>query len=418
MDSKRDYHLRAMWYNLNIMAEESVKGSSIWRKALPWLPGVGITIFAVYVYPQLVDEGYFRKSPYWLPGLIVICLLCWLIPLLTHHRFARFVKLLEQILGLRTARIALVVVFLFIALALLKGGSVLFSKHKTHLKELQPDNHLQQTYNIESQQQPSQTQQQPDGHGEPNRPRASSPSAIPKVRLMIRRPEVILIFKTSPLFTEESKAKITKAVDDFRSYLIKIGFDIPKEVPPLGVAKGLLMSGSSPHSGPYNATMVIPEESLNNPSDSVIRAYAAYLFRELIPENPPNIQQARFSGEAVRLFADYYRCSFLGRRTVEYPPELDTWEATLWRIRQQHGQDFMDKSMFFAIKRWMPYGFDKQDADFDRYFSIRLEIGVAVFDNNGQPLNSIRDLLKEKIFGHNLSTINQLSGFITDGKSI
>ncbi len=229
---------------------------------------------------------------------------------------------------------------------------------------------------------------------------------------------VKVTFKSSPLFTEARKKRITNILNNFYGYLAEIGFEIPKEVPPLGVAKGLLMSGGTAHGGPYNADMVIPEETLDSPDDMIIRAYAEYLFRELIPENPPNLKQGRSLGEAVRLFADYYRCSFFGRRTVEYPPELDTWEATLWSIREKYGQDFMDKSMFFAIKRWMPYGFARTDTDFDNYFAVRLEMGAVVFDNNGMPLNGIRDLLKERIVGRHLAAINELSDFVTDGNSI
>ncbi len=73
------------------------------------------------------------------------------------------------------------------------------------------------------------------------------------------RPEVVMIFKASPLFTEPRKERITKIVDDYRHYLMRVGFEIPKEVPPLGTAKGLGMSGGSEGGGVFNADMVIPE---------------------------------------------------------------------------------------------------------------------------------------------------------------
>ncbi len=99
---------------------------------------------------------------------------------------------------------------------------------------------------------------------------------------------------------------------------------------------------------------------------------------------------------AVQLVAYYYGSSFLGHAVFQPAPGLDKWASVLWDFRREYGKAFMDKAMFLAIKRWQPYGFDKQDVDFDSYFGLRFEAGAAVLDNNGQPLGHIRDMLKRR----------------------
>jgi len=44
---------------------------------------------------------------------------------------------------------------------------------------------------------------------------------------------VALIFKESSLFTGERKARLSNEVNAFYRYLAEIGFNLPKEAPPL-----------------------------------------------------------------------------------------------------------------------------------------------------------------------------------------
>jgi hypothetical protein len=211
--------------------------------------------------------------------------------------------------------------------------------------------------------------------------------------------EVVVTFSASPHFNKENKKRIILALDRFRSYLVSIGYDVPKHTPPLGTSADMYMSGSAGRGmKPEYGHMVIPETTLDNPDDAAIRVYSIYLFSHLIPEEPPNDKIGSLKGMATRIFADYYRSSFYNRRQREDPAELDRWEAVIWEIRDKHGKEFMDKAVFYAIKRWQPYGFDRTDKDFNSYFSSRIAAGVAALDNNGYPLDEIRKLLKERGF--------------------
>lgn len=213
-------------------------------------------------------------------------------------------------------------------------------------------------------------------------------------------PEVQMIFKSSLKFTPYHRWKITREADDFRNYLIEVGFDVPRQVPPLGVAPNAIMSGAVEGAGALGADMVIPEESLANPGDPFRVAYSEYLFGNLVPEHPKNLQESERVGRAVRIFADYYRCSYANKLSVfyPYPPDLGKWESALWELRGKYGREFMDKAMFYATKRWLPYGTDQSDKDFDSYFALRIEVGIAVFDNNGNPINEVREFWKQKGF--------------------
>ncbi|HEY5259294.1 MAG TPA: hypothetical protein VIJ46_01510 [Rhabdochlamydiaceae bacterium] len=102
----------------------------------------------------------------------------------------------------------------------------------------------------------------------------------------------------------------------------------------------------------------------------------------------------------MRIFEDYYRCSFEGKRInyQPYPLQLARWEDALWELRSKYGKNFMDAAMFYAVKRWRPFGSMKNDdpADFDSFFSWRLLAGVAVLDNNTYPFKDIRSFLVQK----------------------
>jgi hypothetical protein len=210
-------------------------------------------------------------------------------------------------------------------------------------------------------------------------------------------PEVVVIFKESPLFTEKRREKIIEAFDEFRSYLVRLGFDIPKDIPPLGVAKGLIMAGGSQYGTVYDMHIVIPEETLDDPKWTVTCAYSNYTFWRLIPDRSTNTQDAQMTGKAVRIVADYFRDSFVGKQTVSGVQAIDEWESALWNLREKYGHDLTDRAMFFAVKRWVPYGeFKREDVTFNSFFKSRIANGFSVLDNNSELLTEVGKLIAAK----------------------
>jgi hypothetical protein len=209
------------------------------------------------------------------------------------------------------------------------------------------------------------------------------------------KPDVVVIFKSSPLFTAFRKWRIIQASDEYRNYLIGIGYEVPAVVPPIGAVPGYITMGQFGRG--YNQAMILSDEGMKiDLGDSVRFGYGSTFFFNEIKEPILDQESAGRHGEAVRIFADYYRCSFANKRIIyaQTPSDLGKWEDALWELRAKYGKDFMDAAMFYAVKRWAPFDSMKdQDVDFDSFFSWRLLAGVAVLDNNTYPFNDVRAYL-------------------------
>jgi hypothetical protein len=208
------------------------------------------------------------------------------------------------------------------------------------------------------------------------------------------KPEIELIFKQSPLFTVERKAKITSELDSFRKYLINVGFEIPRKVPPIGVSKGAPnIAGVSPGTI-YDAQIYLKEQDLDNP-ESAIGAYSLYLFTMLI--FPPDAS-SRFVMPTGWVFADYYYASYTKEFNINPKSNYAGVEQSLHEIWVKRGKDFTDKLLFYTKERWYPP--DATDTDFQNCFAKKVLVGAAVTENLG---SGSRDSDIYKTFEKNLA---------------
>jgi hypothetical protein len=109
------------------------------RRYLSLLPGLGLTVLTVFLYPTLLDQGYIRPNLYILPILCVACLTCFFVPFLAHHRFLTALLWFENRFGVANPRMTLILITVFGAVlggAFAYGGTVLFRKHKLHIAEV------------------------------------------------------------------------------------------------------------------------------------------------------------------------------------------------------------------------------------------------------------------------------------------
>ena len=72
-------------------------------------------------------------------------------------------------------------------------------------------------------------------------------------------------------------------MDNYRKYLVGVGFDIPKQLPPLGVSDGLISAGGG-GGAIYHFSLTIPKDELAHPGDVLREVYGFFLFQNLIPE--------------------------------------------------------------------------------------------------------------------------------------
>lgn len=228
------------------------------------------------------------------------------------------------------------------------------------------------------------------------RPGATASVTVTKGHIDIH-PElhVHLIFKASPLFTDARKKQISRTVDDFWRYLASIGFDPPKEFPPLEVEPGrraFAMERQFPGTI-YSDTIRIGEKNLDNSED--IRAmYARYIFDKLFNTGATD-RRGGFQMASAEIFARYY----LASASNKPPVAANKWDKALWDIRLKHGKEFTDRALFYTFKQWEVPVDDPEKEDFDAFFGGRFWNGVHVEDNRMQHRASIASILETEGVG-------------------
>jgi hypothetical protein len=109
------------------------------KLVLGFLPGIGMTIFTIFVWPIAVDQGYFRHNVYILPVLLALVVVCWLLPLLLNYRALRLLLFVENRWGAKHPKmtfLAVVCIGGIIGASIAGGGWLVFQKHKEHVGEL------------------------------------------------------------------------------------------------------------------------------------------------------------------------------------------------------------------------------------------------------------------------------------------
>lgn len=209
-------------------------------------------------------------------------------------------------------------------------------------------------------------------------------------------PQAKLIFKASPLLTSARRMRIQGEVDDYYRYLSSIGFDTPKEIPPVGVRPGKVTFRSSGYPGTiYSEELMLPGDYLDD-KRRVIAAFSIWIFDKLFMPNPSDLNGFLFTSAII--FSNYYYADF-----NNVPPSAprrdalgDKWISAIWDIRQKHGREFANKSLFYTFKQWHVPVENQADENFDMYFGRRFMIGVDVEDNMRQHLESVTQILKAR----------------------
>lgn len=219
--------------------------------------------------------------------------------------------------------------------------------------------------------------------------------------------QVKLIFKNSPLFTPKRKRQITIEIDAFRKYLIGLGFDVPKEMPPIGTfhGKGFQSAypGSLGNNLPFNADIYIGDEAIDDPT-SWRRVYAYYFFTVIFDRHSQKDAGLKFRKEwIIHIFLDYFANSYPNKRP-KFAKGINEWVNALWDIRDSCGQDFTDRALFYTsevkieAEEKIEKDFKNFEKDFNKDFSLRFLDGAWVVDNNLRNRSKIVEILKR----HNL----------------
>jgi hypothetical protein len=191
-------------------------------------------------------------------------------------------------------------------------------------------------------------------------------------------------FKSSPLFTEKRQRDIVWNLNEYYVYLKKVGFDLPVEIPPLGLSPphSAMLSGGS--QGPaYYSHLIITEDTVDNPN--ILRSvYSTYTFNRMLVwpdayKTGLSRTEAKDDEVAVWIFSCYFPASFSGRKACADEAPGHNWTEAIWEVRSKYGQDYTDGLMCYTVTMW---GVPAKYADsFDKFFRYRLAGGESVKDN-------------------------------------
>jgi hypothetical protein len=217
-------------------------------------------------------------------------------------------------------------------------------------------------------------------------------------------PQLNLIFKNTPLFTEARKERIAEEMEKFYRYLVRLGLDAPRDLPPIGVTKGGDRGVVIYPFPVYMSSIYISEKSIDDPR-AARGAYSSYCFFVLLDAYNPN-RHDRDSDRrhtAAWVFRDYFEASFSKSPPPSGTSQLYKWLAVLWDVRQQLGEAPTDRMVAFTLKSFNDFTDLNPKEDFDYYFYLSMVRGGAViFDNKD---SSWRQIIKDAMLKNGFSNI-------------
>jgi len=210
---------------------------------------------------------------------------------------------------------------------------------------------------------------------------------------------VVVSFKDSPALTKKRRTNIEIGLDDFYRYLKNLGFDFPREVPPIGVSPPHSVMSAGGGQGPaYYSSLIISEDVVDDPR--IVRTvYAGYTFNRILvwPDAwKSNISRAEAEDDEVAawVYECYFPRSFDGQSTCDSSAPGHKWVDAMWDVRQKYGQEYADSLMCYTLKMWRDIPSKYLD-NFDRFFRYRLAAGESVKDNSTDRYSELNKIFQD-----------------------
>jgi len=217
---------------------------------------------------------------------------------------------------------------------------------------------------------------------------------IRPIRAGFPKPVLKVNFKISPLLTVARRDAITRNLDAYYRFLTDVGFELPKEVPPLGfLASNFITAGGALQGTVYDSQILVPAASADDPE--VFRVgYSSWAFSYLFRSDPSD-PRADFFRTSAFLYSCYFRSSYDNRNRCNFPDDPHTnWTGALWDIRLKHGRKFADAMLYYAY-RTRENRFPNESG-FDTFFKDRLLNGTVVADNSPATIQSVTLILAKR----------------------
>jgi len=214
---------------------------------------------------------------------------------------------------------------------------------------------------------------------------------------MARTPRQLkLLFKDSALLTNERRERIAVEMERYYKYLVKLGFDAPREVPPIGVNKRVNSSEFWSPGSIYDQSVFIGDNRLGDPQ-AIRSAYGGYAFRVLLGVGHPEQNDELQRMEASLIFWVYFEYSFSGTNGPFVGDGIYRWLRALWKIRQTCGSQFVDAAMVYTQKL---VNEPRPSMEFDPWFVMRFGRGARVAENQGEKMRIVNAALKAENLVH------------------
>ena len=175
----------------------------------------------------------------------------------------------------------------------------------------------------------------------------------------------------------------------FALYASRIGIDVPKAVPPIGVGDKQLQIFSS---GQLNSITLTPKQLSDNHEIawSYSNAIAVHVLLGNSPSSgPPSARNLQIVF-ASKLLGAYLACSYLDdARWVRDPVSADPWFVSLWEMRQKFSPLVIDHAVAYSMPLIASEGSQKDSEadDIDSFIGRAIGGGLYQMSSNAQADN-------------------------------
>jgi hypothetical protein len=177
---------------------------------------------------------------------------------------------------------------------------------------------------------------------------------------------------------------VSRTMTHFAAYLSGLGFDIPKNIPPVGV-------GDTPSFSGPQSTITLDEDGIKD-SREVVLAYAQTVFDPLLTHNVVGLASPRTLQRVwiPQIYSAYFSCSYIdtvdGFNGVGWRQFTnDPFFKALWELRSRLTQRVVDHALSYAVPQLLREGNDTSvSPDFDSYFGRSIAGGVLYMSSDMQ----------------------------------
>jgi hypothetical protein len=188
---------------------------------------------------------------------------------------------------------------------------------------------------------------------------------------------------------------VQETIDSYYLYLVGMGFDPPKDLPPLGLVTGSsipLLRAVYDNHALQGGISVGADSGIEGPA----MAYGFWAFYRLL-EPEPIYDRQMYLSQAQHQLWQYFGRVFLDRadRVPDWPTKGGNWLPALLEIRRTCGAYFTDHSLALVVKVIREY-YKPNEAQFsnrDQFLAFYLKFAESLIEDPHDPKTPCSDAI-------------------------